>query len=71
MSFDRDKAVQGMAEEMAKVFARELKYATRCCPTCEHFNQRLEVCTKANPPVRPPAKVIAFGCPLWSDAPPF
>jgi hypothetical protein len=35
------------------------------CLTCVHFNEDLEQCTLVY--VRPPARVIAFGCPEWDD----
>jgi hypothetical protein len=51
-----------------------------CCLTCVHFNERgstyappgptpAETCTLYN--VRPPARVIAYGCESWEDGIPF
>ena len=36
-----------------------------CCVTCEHFDDKLEMCKLAK--MRPPAHVIAYGCPSWDD----
>lgn len=36
------------------------------CITCEHFNHEMEGCKIAGGQ-RPPAKVIAFGCPSYKD----
>lgn len=35
------------------------------CVTCEHFNYELEMCKLCFQ--RPPAQVIAYGCPQWKD----
>jgi len=32
-----------------------------CCPNCEHFDRKAEVCNYNNRQ-RPPANIIAFGC---------
>lgn len=37
-----------------------------CCPTCSHFDEKLEMCKLVN--LRPPAYVIAYGCPSWDDS---
>jgi hypothetical protein len=49
------------------------------CMTCRHFNEKSKVLYNPQVPeeqcelysLRPPAKVIAFGCPSWSDDVPF
>ena len=41
----------------------------RSCITCSHFDEPGEVCQLAGQ--RPPARVIAEGCPLYSEQPPF
>lgn len=38
------------------------------CLSCRHFNEIDETCKKAKPPQRPPAKIIANGCPQYDDA---
>ena len=35
------------------------------CVTCVHFNDEYEMCKLAG--MRPPAKIIARGCPSWED----
>lgn len=40
------------------------------CVTCNHFADD-ETCKLTDPPMRPPAKVIAFGCPSYDDDIPF
>lgn len=42
-----------------------------CCLHCVHFNEGAELCELAQPPQRPPAKVITFGCPAFDPAVPF
>jgi hypothetical protein len=35
------------------------------CLNCLNFNENEEICNLCNQ--RPPAKVIAYGCPQWAD----
>lgn len=37
------------------------------CMTCANFDEQKEVCDAVHPPRRPPARVIAYGCPSWED----
>lgn len=39
------------------------------CLTCEHFDEASETCHVYKQ--RPPARVIAYGCPSWIDDIPF
>lgn len=41
----------------------------RSCLTCQHFDEPTEVCSLAG--ARPPARVIAIGCPKYFEVPPF
>lgn len=41
------------------------------CLTCAHFEEGTETCNVVTPPLRPPARVIAYGCPSWMDPVPF
>lgn len=36
------------------------------CLTCDFFKEKEEVCTKYNNQ-RPPARIIAFGCPTYAN----
>lgn len=36
------------------------------CVTCVHFRESTEGCALAGG-ARPPARVVAYGCPSWSD----
>ena len=66
---------------------RRLKELLPCCPNCEHFSWRVvqggysttegtlttttEACSLDPAHGRPPARVIAFGCPAFSPDVPF
>lgn len=39
----------------------------RSCLNCEYFNEGPELCMKAKPEQRPPARIIAYGCPGWNN----
>lgn len=41
---------------------RAVQQSRRTCLLCIQFNPRTEQCEAARPPLRPPARVIAFGC---------
>jgi hypothetical protein len=55
--------------EIAGKMAGQLQKACRTCVTCEHFDDKAELC-KLNG-LRPPAFVIAFGCECFEDRIPF
>lgn len=40
----------------------------KTCVNCKQFNEDKELCLVCNPPSRPPARVIAFGCPAFEEA---
>lgn len=46
-----------------------LREARRTCITCCYFNDKTETCEYVKPPARPPAQVIAFGCPEYELLP--
>lgn len=46
---------------------RKLKQHLPCCPNCFNFNSQTEMCEIARQ--RPPAHVIAFGCPQFDYCP--
>lgn len=38
------------------------------CVTCTNFDNHEELCNLGQPkPLRPPARIIAFGCPSYND----
>lgn len=46
-----------------------LREARRTCLTCCYFNDKTEECELVKPSMRPPAHVIAFGCPKYELLP--
>jgi hypothetical protein len=40
---------------------------TSTCLNCKRFDEATETCGQVHPPVRPPARVIAFGCPQFDE----
>jgi hypothetical protein len=57
-------------QEQVKASLRELLEETECfnsCLSCVTFNEERELCGQSNPPARPPARVIAFGCPAYIE----
>lgn len=42
---------------------------TQTCLNCRHFEEGPEHCILAMPPARPPARIIAFGCPRFEEEP--
>ena len=40
-------------------------YPFKTCLKCDHFNEKDELCKLVN--MRPPAKIIAFGCDKYAD----
>lgn len=40
----------------------------KTCINCKRFNEDKELCSLCTPPSRPPARVIAFGCPAFEEA---
>lgn len=63
----------GQQEAIATVLARTVDLVARSqgwrisCLTCCHFNEATETCLTYQ--VRPPARVLAFGCPSWQREP--
>jgi hypothetical protein len=62
-----DKENSWLAASIADLVEQARLY--RSCLTCEHFEEATEVCRLAQ--VRPPARVIALGCPKYFEVPPF
>lgn len=59
-----------VVEEMLAEGLRCIIEARKTCVTCDHFNNKAETCNKAGD-VRPPAQVIAYGCPMYDPGIPF
>lgn len=49
----------------------ELKHFLPCCPNCDHWDKKGELCTYGLQRTRPPAEVIAFGCWAYVQEVPF
>lgn len=46
-----------------------IEQSTRTCLNCEKFDEKTEKCCPVN--MRPPARVIAFGCEQFEETIPF
>ena len=66
----RLEATSLLAEKMAEKLLEVLDNKYRTCLTCEHFDEKQEGCYLAALE-RPPARVIAYACPLWQRKIPF
>jgi len=58
-----------IAEIVTPAVVEAIMSATRCCLTCDHFKEANEMCALYMK--RPPARVIAFGCPAYVNEIPF
>jgi hypothetical protein len=56
MNFERDKKISELIEQL-----------NTTCIKCGHFNEKDEMCNLYKQ--RPPARVIAFGCPSFDFIP--
>jgi hypothetical protein len=66
-TFDRIIAKQSLTMGVVERLTARL-HATRMlhsCMTCIHFKEGTEICALYEE--RPPARVIAYGCPSWED----
>lgn len=68
-----DKEIKNITDMVVESLRRELFaslcVSTRCCITCDFFKEQEELCGKYGQ--RPPARVIAFGCPHYTQQIPF
>lgn len=64
------KRLEDAATSIAGSFVKVVEQAITTCVVCDHWNQQAETCTKFNG-MRPPARVIAFGCPAFENEIPF
>lgn len=60
-----------LSTQLEPIIRAALDASTRTCVNCYHFDILGEVCTKASPPLRPPAYVIVAACAQWEEDIPF
>lgn len=66
---DRQQIFANVADFLKPVIVDALERATKSCLTCDNFNEPNETCRLNG--LRPPARVIAFGCECYEDEIPF
>lgn len=66
----RDSEMAEALRALAKEVGVQVDAKVRSCLTCTHFDEASETCTMAGGS-RPPARVIAFGCPAHNCPIPF
>jgi uncharacterized protein YqgV (UPF0045/DUF77 family) len=66
---ERDADIALAIKLLASSSAKAITDAMETCLSCEHFDEATEVCALAQ--ARPPARVIAHGCPSYSAQVPF
>ena len=71
MSFNRDKLPHSFRAGVALRIVEALGALKPCdilksCITCDHFNEPNETCKISNN-MRPPARIIAYGCPKYES----
>lgn len=66
---DRDMNIAIALQLLGKDVAQAVTNAMVTCLACEHFNEPTELCALARQ--RPPARVIAHGCPEFKPHIPF
>ena len=64
------KRLEVASNNLVDALTRSVQNTLTTCIVCDHWNQGQEVCMKFNNQ-RPPAKVIAFGCPAFENDIPF
>lgn len=65
----KDELLAAVADEVRPAIVQALHTATRTCLTCDHFHEQKELCGLYGQ--RPPARIIAFGCPSYVNEIPF
>lgn len=66
---DKDAMINAVVDLVRPAIVEALHTATRTCLTCDHFKEKSETCQLYMK--RPPARVIAFGCPAYINEIPF
>lgn len=64
-----DETCKGVVRYLVPEIDRVLRACMTTCLNCSHFDEPREICNKAHK--RPPARVIACGCELHQERPPF
>lgn len=66
---ERNANIAIALKECASALSTAIVDSLETCLSCEHFDEPSELCKLAN--ARPPARVIAHGCPSYSANVPF
>lgn len=66
---ERERAIALALRGFGSDVARAIVTSMETCLNCTHFDEPSEVCKLAQQ--RPPARVIAHGCPMFDPVPPF
>lgn len=66
-----DANIADAIKKMAKAVGQAVVDGRRTCVHCVYFDQVAEQCVYYSPAMRPPAQVIAFGCPAFEQDIPF
>lgn len=64
-----DSCIADAIKQCAKAIGQAVADGRSTCVHCRHFREADELCLMADQ--RPPAKVIAFGCPAFDPDIPF
>jgi hypothetical protein len=60
---NRSETIKELSKELCNELIKILDTNLRSCINCTQFNHEGDVCSTFN--ARPPAKIIARGCPNW------
>jgi hypothetical protein len=66
---DRQQMFKALADLIQPAIINALEHATKSCCTCDNFDQAGETCRLNG--LRPPARIIAYGCEMFQDEIPF
>lgn len=60
---------QAFRKQIAKVLQDVMDECDiwKTCINCKHFVEQTELCMLSVPPLRPPARIITFGCNAFLD----
>jgi hypothetical protein len=61
-----------LTDEERQQLMRRVEHAHKmfpCCINCDNFVEEIEICKLYQ--IRPPAHIIAYGCPAWLQLVPF